>query len=128
MVPARQKRSTKRASSKVSRIHVIYTTVASKAHARSLAKDLVRLRYAGCVQIFAPVESFYRWHDEIKSEREFGLLIKTVPQKAKSCVEWIESHHPYDIPLVLNFGKTSVSEPYGQWIEKVLKNRDLAQR
>ena len=55
----------------------VVTTTDAKDKAQELAQHLVKLRLAACVQIDGPLESVYRWEDQIETSSEWRLTIKT---------------------------------------------------
>ena len=55
----------------------VFTTVASREEALTLATVLVERRLAACAQI-EPIESVYRWDGAVRHEGEFRIVFKTV--------------------------------------------------
>ena len=48
---------------------MICTTVAQLEEAQRIAQQLIENRWAACVQIDGPIESWYRWEGQLESSR-----------------------------------------------------------
>lgn len=97
----------------------ILTSCADKAAAKTLAKKLVKAKFAACVSVFK-ANSVYFWDGEIKDENERVLLIKTVV-KFKKIAKFIEKHHDYELPKIVAFKADKASKKYKKWIKKESK-------
>ena len=97
----------------------ILTSCADKAAAKTLAKKLVKAKFADCVSVFK-ANSVYFWDGEIKDEKERVLLIKTAV-KFKKIAKFIEKHHDYDLPEIVAFKADKASKKYKKWIKKESK-------
>ena len=97
----------------------ILTSCADKAAAKTLAKKLVKAKFAACVSVFK-ANSVYFWDGEIKDENERVLLIKTVV-KFKKIAKFIEKHHNYELPEIVAFKADKASKKYKKWIKKESK-------
>ena len=102
-------------------LSLIYTTVGNLAQAGRLADQLIDLKFAACVQILNPIRSVYVWKGQKTQSRETGLLIKTSKARLKECLDWVESNHPYETPLILRADSVAVSSGYSVWLEIELK-------
>lgn len=94
------------------------TTCASQESARELARQLVDARLVACVQISGPIESVYRWEDQVRSEQEWICTIKTLKQCAERLIEFISTHHAYEVPQILIQSVARSSAPYESWVRK----------
>ena len=56
---------------------IVLTTLPADSDGAAFARDLVEERLAACVNLSAPMESFYRWEGTVESESERQLVIKT---------------------------------------------------
>jgi periplasmic divalent cation tolerance protein len=79
-------------------VRLVLTTIAAKKAAEKLARQLVELRLAACVNIVGPIRSVYRWKHKVHNEREYLLLIKTTAEQALRLQSAFKSLHPYDLP------------------------------
>ena len=60
--------------------------------------------------------SVYRWEEEIKSESEWLIQLKTTQSKVKKLIQKIKSEHPYDVPEILFWAVESTDE-YSNWVQ-----------
>jgi len=97
------------------RVVMLLTTVDDEAVARSLAQGLVAQRLAACVQLSSPVTSFYHWQGALEQSREYRLEIKTVPSQCRGALAWLQAHHPYQTPEILQL-EASASADYAAWM------------
>lgn len=93
----------------------ILTTVGSLDEARSMAKALVELKLAACVQI-SGIESFYAWQGETENEPEFRVLIKSTADRYADVEQAIRELHSYDLPAIYSLALEHVFEPYAEWV------------
>nr|WP_314088562.1 divalent-cation tolerance protein CutA [uncultured Campylobacter sp.] len=98
---------------------LILTSCADKDAAKTLAKKLVKAKFAACVSIFK-ANSVYLWDGEIKDEKERVLLIKTAV-KFKKVAKFIAKHHDYELPEIVAFKADKASKKYKKWIKKESK-------
>ncbi len=56
---------------------VVLSTCASAEEAERLARRVIDGRLAACVNVVAPVRSFYRWKGKVEDSAEWLLIIKT---------------------------------------------------
>ena len=77
----------------------VLTSCADKVAAKTLAKKLVKAKFAACVSVFK-ANSVYFWDGEIKDEKERVLLIKTAV-KFKKVAKFIAKHHDYELPEII---------------------------
>jgi len=102
---------------------VVLTTTTNLDEAESLTEKIISLRLAACVQILPKITSVYYWEGEVKREREHLLLIKTLPEKWNELHDLIIAEHSYAVPEIVALNAAHVSEPYLQWINKVIEGR-----
>ena len=100
---------------------LVVTTVSSQEQARRIASDLVEQQLVACAQI-APVESIYRWKDQLQHETEWRLMLKTTA----SCYKLVESAlikvHPYELPAIYAVPVCNALESYDHWVHKETQN------
>lgn len=99
-------------------IALVYSTLPDKKAAVKLQQELVQLKLAGCVNIF-PIDSCFEWGGVFENDQEWVLLAKTLPSFTPKVFEFIENHHPYDTPCILNW-KTEANEAYVSWMKSSL--------
>jgi periplasmic divalent cation tolerance protein len=95
---------------------IVLTTIGAKDAADKLAHELVERHLAACVNIVGPIRSVYRWRDQVQSDAEFLLLIKTTADQAVRLRSALKSLHPYELPECVELAVTGGSEEYLAWV------------
>lgn len=103
----------------MSDLKLVLTSVDNPEMAQVMAKELVLLKLAACVQISAAGKSIYVWKGEICVDEELYLQIKTDKAHLKAVIAWLEEHHPYDTPEIMTL-KAKASRDYHDWLSKSL--------
>lgn len=52
----------------------------------------------------------------MQNENEYVLLLKTLPEIKDKLSDFIQQHHPYEIPCIIHWD-VDVNESYRTWIE-----------
>jgi periplasmic divalent cation tolerance protein len=99
----------------------VFTTSPTDDEARSLAQKLVSEHLAGCVQILPNLTSVYMWNDEIQTEPEYLLIIKTLPEKWENVQALINREHSYDVPEIVGLESRFISDKYSEWLNSVVQ-------
>ena len=94
---------------------IIITTYADKDSAKEIAKLLVELRLAACVQMI-PIESVYLWNDEINDDNEIMLMVKSKTALFEKVATTIKENHSYDVPEIIQIPITNGLPEYLKWI------------
>lgn len=94
---------------------VVLVTAGSQAEAEAIAKTLIAERLAACVSI-TPIRSIYTWKNEVCSENEWQLMIKTDLSLFETLEKKIREIHSYEVPEIIALPIGAGSEPYLQWI------------
>ena len=79
------------------------------------AQSMIDSKLSSCVQVNRG-RSVYRWEEEIKSESEWLIQLKTTQSKVKKLIQKIKSEHPYDVPEILFWAVESTDE-YSNWVQ-----------
>jgi len=85
-----------------------------------LARILVEERLAACVNV-ADVNSYFRWRDELCTDREALLIIKTEKSKVKRIIERIKEVHSYELPEIIALPIVAGYDKYLAWLEASLE-------
>lgn len=96
-------------------MYVAWTTVAQQADAEALAKTIVSLGLAACVQIEGPIISCYRWEGRLERTEEYRLAIKFTPHCLDELERHVFEHHPYETPEWIVVRAERVGEKYLSW-------------
>jgi len=99
----------------------IVTTVSEPADAKRIAASLVAKQLAACVQISGPVESTYRWKDQVEKSQEWVCLIKTRRELFGEVEQAIRDLHSYDEPEIIALPIIEGSTSYLAWLADVTK-------
>ena len=94
---------------------MILTTAGSRQEADRLARTLVSSRLAACVQV-TPISSTYMWKEELRSEPEFLLLIKTQAGRYDEIQAAILRDHSYEVPEIVQLPIERGFDRYLGWI------------
>ena len=96
-------------------IEQVMTTLPTQAAAEELAAALVEKRLAACVQITGAILSVYRWQGSVNKEQEFSLCCKTATSRLPQLIDYLRTHHPYDLPEIVTCVLQSTPE-YSAWL------------
>ena len=100
------------------KLKIIITTTSSKDNAKKMAKSLVESKLSPCVQMVKNVKSTYRWNDEVKSNKEYLLMIKVAKKNVAKCIKMILDEHDYDIPEIMESDATILNDSYAKWFKE----------
>ncbi len=96
---------------------MVITTTPNREEARRLARGLVQERLAACVQML-DIESVYWWEDAIQQDPETLLLIKTLCSRFADVENYIRTHHPYEVPEILQIPTNAGATNYVEWLKE----------
>ena len=104
---------------------IVFTTAPNTEEAENLAQAIIEAKLAACVQILPAMKSFYIWEDEIQTDSENLLLIKTLAEKFDELERFIRTNHSYDLPEIVAVSAEKVSESYLNWMIESLKGKKV---
>jgi periplasmic divalent cation tolerance protein len=64
------------------------------------------------------VRSFYYQDDQLQREHEALLLVKTLESSAGAVMDFVRSHHEYQLPEILQIAIEGGSSAYLNWLER----------
>ena len=96
---------------------VVLTTLPSRPEARKISELLVKKKFAACVNILGPAQSFFRWKGKMDCVKEFLLLIKTRASRYSSLEKFLKKNHPYSVPEIIALPIVKGNAPYLGWIK-----------
>ena len=99
---------------------MLMTTLPDKPQAAAMAKYLLAMRLAACVQL-VPVESHYVWKGETQEAGEYLLLVKTRAGLYEEAIAAIKARHPYETPEIVAGDFTAGFAGYFRWVDDVTK-------
>ncbi len=100
---------------------LILCTCPTSVIAQDIAKQLVNEKLAACVNILPNITSVYCWQENVVSETEVQLFIKTKLEYFDLLNERIKQLHPYDTPEVIALNIQQGDHQYLNWINESLK-------
>ena len=96
----------------------ILTNLPDSESAFNLARELVRLRLAACVNVLAPATSFYRWEGREEEATEVPVLIKSTRERYSELESAIRRLHPYSVPEIVAWPVEHGGADYLAWVER----------
>ena len=94
---------------------VVCTTLPAGADAAAFGRTLVGERLAACVSALPGVRSVYRWRDDVETDDEQQLLVKTSRARVERLIERIRELHPYDVPELIVVPVIDGNAAYLRW-------------
>jgi periplasmic divalent cation tolerance protein len=100
----------------VTAILLVFTTLPDSEVAGKLARNLVEMRLAACVNILAGCQSVYRWQDDVHVDGEVPLIIKTTTELYPALETYLRQQHPYELPEIIALEVTRGLPDYLTWV------------
>jgi periplasmic divalent cation tolerance protein len=94
---------------------LVMTSLPDEDTAKALAKRLIDIHLAACVQIQRGVQSIYRWEGRVCEEQEVVLVAKTTAEQWSAISAFIKQNHPYDVPEIIAQPITHSHTDYARW-------------
>ena len=95
---------------------VVLVTVGTREEGERIATAVVAEQLAACVNIIGPIESIYRWDNQVQHDQELLLVIKTRAALAGELEVRVRALHSYQTPEVIALPITSGSHAYLDWL------------
>lgn len=99
----------------IEQIRVVLVSV-PRDESRKLAHLLVENRLAACVNIVPKIDSYFWWDDAVQTEEESLLIIKSTAAKFAALRDFVEEHHPYDLPEIIALPLVDGFSEYINWV------------
>ncbi|MGZ3241736.1 MAG: divalent-cation tolerance protein CutA [Burkholderiaceae bacterium] len=100
---------------------LVLTNMPDAQSAHVLARRLVELKIAACVNILPGVQSVYRWQGEIEEASEMTVMIKTTRARYVEIESAIKASHPYQVPEIIALPIVEGLPDYLDWIAQETK-------
>ena len=109
----------------MARFIFLYVTAPDPEIAETIAKRLVHLKHAACVNIHNDTKSVYAWNGQLETQKEVVMFIKTTAEKADAAHATILELHPFDTPCItsLPIENNSSHQPFLTWIATTLREK-----
>lgn len=99
---------------------VSYVTAPNQDVAKKLATGLVERKLAACVNLVPGVTSVYEWKNEIQTDTEVLMVIKSRTSRLDEMTTFVREHHPYEVCEVISTPIQHGNPPYLKWISEVV--------
>ena len=97
---------------------VVYVTAPNEDEAAGIARSLVELKLAACVNIIKDIRSIYRWQGTLQDDSEVLMIIKTREELFDPLTVEVRKLHSYDVPEIIALPISLGSEDYIKWIRE----------
>lgn len=104
-------------------ILLCYCTCPDDDSAERIATVLVGEQLAACVSRLPGIHSTYRWQDEVTTDSEVLLLIKTRAGVFEALRARVLELHPYDVPELIAVPVSHSHEAYLDWVRQGTTHR-----
>jgi periplasmic divalent cation tolerance protein len=95
---------------------LVLITCGDPGEARVVAHRLVQEHLAAGVQLI-PIESIYRWDDEVVEDTEVLVIAKTRRDRFVEIETLVDEMHSYEVPPLVMLEMAAASAPYLAWID-----------
>jgi periplasmic divalent cation tolerance protein len=99
---------------------LVFVTATSLDEARSLARGLLELKLAACVNLIPGVESHYRWEGQVETCSEIVMLIKTSAEQFEGLAGYVRKHHSCECPEIVAVIPKEISPGYRSWWDEAM--------
>ncbi len=100
--------------------YILAMTTCPESNSQELARILVEKRVCACVNIIPNITSIYHWKNEIVTDAESILIIKTEAGFEERLENTIMENHPYEVPEFIVLDIRTGSKNYLDWISASL--------
>lgn len=100
-------------------IQVQWTT-GSIDEARKVCRYLVQERLVACANIVPWVESIFMWDNNLNTEQESKVFLKTRKENFETVREIIETNSKYEVPEVLFSTIDGGNDAYMKWLDEAM--------
>lgn len=95
----------------------VYITAGNVDEALGIGKALVEARLAACANVFEGMRSVFRWVNQVQTEQEAVLVLKTRVDLINAVTNKVKELHSYDCPCVVAFPITGGNQEFLDWID-----------
>lgn len=105
---------------------LVLTTVPVGDLGETVARALVEERLAACVNVLAPMTSFYRWHGAVERDVERQIIIKTTREQVAAIRARLTGLHVYELPEFVVVSVADGSAAYLDWVKDETAPRNVS--
>jgi len=99
---------------------VVLSTCSSVDEARKIARHLLDLRLAACVQLLPTVQSLYHWQGAVEESAETLLFIKSSRPLFDRVRAEVARLHSYSTPEIVALPVIDGAPDYLNWLDREL--------
>jgi periplasmic divalent cation tolerance protein len=99
-------------------VYLVVLVTCPEDSAERIAREVLGLRLAACVNILGTARSRYWWKGKLDSSDESLLLIKTRSELFGKLERAVKRIHPYETPEIIALRVERGNSPYLDWILK----------
>ena len=104
--------------------YLVHCTVGAREKAQEIGKLLVEERLAACVSIVPGIFSIFRWKEDVETDEEVLMLLKTTAHRFADLAKRLRDLHPYDTPEIIATEIVEGDRRYLDWVgDSVLEKR-----
>ena len=96
---------------------LVYVTVKDEDEGLSIAQKVVEKRLAACANLYPKIKSVFNYQNQIQTQEEAVLLLKTTVQPYDELERIIIEIHSYDDPCILQIPIAGGSADFMSWIK-----------
>jgi len=97
---------------------LVLSNAPNEEFAEQLARSLVELRLAACVNILPSMRSIYRWDGSVQYASEVAMQIKTTVAHYAELEAAIKTAHSYAVPEIIAIPIVDGLPAYLDWIKQ----------
>lgn len=83
--------------------------------ANEISATLIEQCLVACSNLYAPIQSTYRWQGKLEHAQEHPLLLKTRSELGDAVEAEVRRLHPYEVPSILRTEVTANAD-YIAWV------------
>jgi periplasmic divalent cation tolerance protein len=102
-------------------IVLLLTTVPADDRGETIARTLVEDRLAACVNVHAPMTSFYRWRGAVERDTERQVVIKTTRERIAAVEARLRELHSYELAELVVVDISEGSTAYLDWVSESVR-------
>ena len=96
---------------------LVYVTVKDEDEGLSIAHKVVEKRLAACANLYPKIKSVFNYQNQIQTQEESVLLLKTTVQAYDELERIIIQIHSYDNPCILKIPVEGGAADFMSWIK-----------
>lgn len=102
---------------------ILFISAGSRDEAEHLGEGMVEARLAACGSVIPTIHSFYFWEGKMQREHEALLLLKTSADQVEKIQAYLQEHHTYSLPELLQVDVSGGSSAYLEWLLEGVKEK-----